>query len=91
MPSIASPGAILSVVLLTDNNTYTVTQQALTSFIVLLVTGATCLLLLAARKVQDRIGETGILVISKIMGLILAAFAVQNMLSGITEYFELGG
>ncbi len=89
MPSIASPGAILSVVLLTDNYTYTIPQQALTSFIVLLVMVATCLLLLVARKVQDKIGETGILVISKIMGLILASFAVQNILSGITEYFNL--
>jgi multiple antibiotic resistance protein len=89
MPSIASPGAILSVVLLTDNYTYTIPQQALTSLIVLLVMAATCLLLLAARKVQDKVGETGILVVSKIMGLILASFAVQNILSGITEYFNL--
>lgn len=89
MPSIASPGALLSVVLLTDNNTYTLPQQALTSFIVLLVIAATYLLLLAARKVQDKVGDTGILVISKIMGLILASFAVQNILSGITEYFQL--
>ena len=89
MPSIASPGAILSVVLLTDNYTYTIPQQALTSFIVLLVIAATCLLLLAARKVQDKIGETGILVISKVMGLILASFAVQSILNGITDYFHL--
>lgn len=89
MPSIASPGAILSVVLLTDNYTYTIVQQATTSVIVLLVIAATCLLLLAARFVQDKIGETGILVISKIMGLILASFAVQNILNGITKYFDL--
>ncbi len=89
MPSIASPGAILSVVLLTDNYTYTIPQQALTSFIVLLVIAATCLLLLAARRVQDKIGETGILVISNVMGLILASFAVQNILNGITDYFHM--
>jgi multiple antibiotic resistance protein len=76
-------------VLLTDNYTYTIPQQALTSFIVLPVMAAKCLLLLAARKVQDKIGETGILVISKIMGLILASFTVQNILSGATEYFNL--
>ena len=57
--------------------------------IVLLVIAATYLFLLAARFVQDKIGETGILVISKIMGLILASFAVQNILNGITKYFDL--
>ena len=89
IPSIASPGAIMAVVLLTDNHVYSIGQQLFTTFIVMLVLLATCLLLLAARKIQDRIGETGILVISKIMGLILASFAIQSILSGIKDYFGL--
>lgn len=89
IPSIASPGAIMAVVLLTDNHLYTVGQQAFTTFIVVLVLLTTGFLLLAARKIQDRIGETGILVISKIMGLILASFAIQSILSGIKSYFGL--
>lgn len=89
IPSIASPGAIMAVVLLTDNHVYSIGQQLFTTFIVMLVLTATCFLLLTARKIQDRIGETGILVISKIMGLILASFAIQSILSGIKEYFGL--
>jgi multiple antibiotic resistance protein len=89
IPSIASPGAIMAVVLLTDNHEYTIGQQLFTTFIVMLVMLTTCLLLLGARKIQDRIGETGILVISKVMGLILASFAIQSILSGIKEYFGL--
>lgn len=89
IPSIASPGAIMAVVLLTDNNTFTFLQQLKTTGIVMLVMLATCLLLLAARKVQQKIGEGGILVISKIMGLILASFAVQSVLSGIKDYFKI--
>lgn len=89
IPSIASPGAIMAVVLLTDNHTFTIWQQLFTTLIVLLVLLTTGLLLLAARKIQDRIGESGILVISKIMGLILASFAIQSILSGIKEYFQL--
>ncbi|NRD19881.1 MarC family protein [Winogradskyella eckloniae] len=87
IPSIASPGAIMAVVLLTDNHTYTINEQIMTTLLVLLVIGATSLILLAATKVQDRIGSYGITVISKIMGLILAAYAVQNILSGISDYF----
>ncbi|WP_299107556.1 MarC family protein [uncultured Winogradskyella sp.] len=87
IPSIASPGAIMAVVLLTDNHTYTINEQILTTFLVLFVIGITSLVLLAATRVQERIGSYGITVISKVMGLILAAYAVQNILSGISDYF----
>ena len=87
IPSIASPGAIMAVVLMTDNHIYTIQQQALTAFLVLVVVGITCLLLLGANKVQERIGEYGITVISKVMGLILASYGVQSILSGLKGFF----
>ena len=87
IPSIASPGAIMAVVLMTNNHIYTIKQQAITTGIVLLVTGITCLILLMANNLQKRIGEYGITVLSKIMGLILASYAVQSILSGISSYF----
>lgn len=87
IPSIASPGAIMAVVLRTDNHVYTIQQQTVTTLLVLLVVALTCLLLLAANAVQKRIGEYGISVISKIMGLILAAYAVQSILSGVKDFF----
>jgi len=87
IPSIASPGAIMAVVLLTDNHIYNIQQQLLTTVLVLVVIGLTSLLLLAANKVQERIGEYGITVISKIMGLILASYAVQSILSGLKDFF----
>lgn len=89
IPSIASPGAILAVVLLTDNHIYTFWQQMETAIAVFMVLITTCILLLWATRIQDRIGEAGIIVISKIMGLILASFAIQSILSGIKEYFNL--
>ncbi|WP_046743050.1 MarC family protein [Kordia zhangzhouensis] len=88
IPSIASPGAIMAVVLMTDNHIYTIQQQAITTALVLVVIGITCLILLAASVVQERIGSYGITVISKIMGLILASYAVQSILSGISNYFN---
>ncbi len=89
IPSIASPGAIMAVVLMTDNHVYGIEQQALTSALVLVVIGLTSLLLLAANYVQEKIGEYGITVISKIMGLILASYAVQSILSGLKDFFVL--
>ncbi|PIB30013.1 MarC family transcriptional regulator [Maribacter sp. 4U21] len=89
IPSIASPGAIMAVVLMTDNHVYGIEQQALTTALVLVVIGLTSLLLLAANYVQEKIGEYGITVISKIMGLILASYAVQSILSGLKDFFVL--
>ena len=89
LPGIASPGAIMAVVLLTDNHRYTILQQAGTTLLVLLVLLVTCLLLLFARKIQNKIGDSGITVIGKIMGLILASFAIQSILTGIKDYFKV--
>ena len=88
IPSIASPGAIMAVVLLTDNHVFTIQEQALTTALVLLVVFFTMTLLLLANHVQKRIGDYGITVISKVMGLILASYAVQSILSGLKGFFS---
>ena len=89
IPSIASPGAIMAVVLMTDNHVYTIQEQAITTFLVMIIIALTCVLLLLARVVHERIGDYGITVISKIMGLILASYAVQSILSGLKDFFNL--
>jgi multiple antibiotic resistance protein len=89
IPSIASPGAIMAVVLMTDNQIYTLEQQAITTVLVLVVCILTGLLLLAANQVQKVVGEYGITVISKIMGLILASYAVQSILTGLKDFFTV--
>jgi multiple antibiotic resistance protein len=87
IPSIASPGAIMAVVLLTDNHLFSLQQQAITTGLVLIVITITMGILLGANLVQKRVGEYGITVISKIMGLILAAYAVQSILTGLKDFF----
>ncbi|MBR9918121.1 MarC family protein [bacterium] len=89
IPSIASPGAIMAVVLLTDNHIYSIQEQALTTFLVFVVIIITMFLLKGANIVQEKIGEYGITVISKIMGLILASYAVQSILSGLRDFFAI--
>ncbi|MCU0319227.1 MAG: MarC family protein [Flavobacteriales bacterium] len=89
LPSIASPGAIMGVVMLTDNHLYSVKQQFITAVLTVLVLVVTVVILRYAGHVQSRIGGTGIIVISKVMGLILAAFAMQSILTGVKSYFSL--
>lgn len=83
MPFIAGPASIMAVVLLTDNNVYTVWQQAETAALLLLVLAFTYACLVGAEFVQRTLGPTGANVVSRIMGLILAALAVQSILTGL--------
>ena len=89
VPSIASPGAMMAVVLLTDNYRFALTEQAMTTAVMLSVLVITYLLLLAAAPLQRLIGVTGASIISRVMGLILAAVAVDNVLSAVKVYFSL--
>ncbi|MGH1368517.1 MAG: MarC family protein [Maritimibacter sp.] len=82
MPSIASPGAMLAIVILTENSANTVAEQATTAALLIGVLSLTLLLLLAATFVHRLIGDTGASVISRVMGIILATIAVDAILGG---------
>ncbi|MFD1616337.1 MarC family protein [Gelatiniphilus marinus] len=90
MPSIASPGAMLAVVLLTENSEYSIWQQFQSSLILMGVLIMVLILLLLATKVHKIIGNAGASVISRVMGLIMSAVAVANIIDGIKISFNLG-
>jgi multiple antibiotic resistance protein len=85
MPFIAGPASIMAVVLLTDSNVYTGWQQAETAALLLVVLGFTYGCLVGADFVQRVLGSTGANVVGRIMGLILAALAVQSILGGFHD------
>ncbi|WGE88719.1 MarC family protein [Actinobacillus arthritidis] len=89
VPSIASPGAMMAIVLLTDNHRFSLMDQFITTLIMLAVLVITYFLLLATSRIQNIIGSVGASVISRVMGLILAAVAVNNLLVGIQQFFGL--
>lgn len=89
VPSIAGPGAILAAVLLTENARFNLWQQLQTAGMMILVLVVTFLLMLAASRVNRLIGNGGASVISRVMGLVLAAVATTNTLEGIKTYFGL--
>lgn len=89
MPSIASPGAMLAVVLLTKNSEFSIWEQFQSSLILIGVLIIVLVLLLSAVKVHKIIGDAGASIISRVMGLILSAVAVANIIDGIKESFNL--
>ncbi|WP_028024503.1 MarC family protein [Enterovibrio calviensis] len=89
VPSIASPGAMMAIVMLTDNHRFALVEQAMTAGIMMLVLVATLLLLLSANVIHRIIGHVGASIISRVMGLILAAVATSNLLQGILDFYTL--
>lgn len=89
VPSIASPGAMLAAVMLTENDRFSVAQQAQTFLVLLGVLALTYVLMLLSSSITRVIGTAGAIVISRVMGLILASVAMTNLLDGIQTYFGL--
>lgn len=87
MPSIAGPGAILAVIVLTDNDRFSLLEQGRTAGVLVVVMAIQLGLLLAAVRVHRLLGDMGIAVLSRVMGLILCAVAVQNVLGGLQAAF----
>jgi multiple antibiotic resistance protein len=83
MPSIASPGAMLAIVVLTDNHSSPIEEQAVTAGLLLVVMAITLGLLRAAARLKKILGTTGANVISRVMGIILATIAVDAILVGL--------
>lgn len=85
IPLIAGPGAIASVILLMGEKPGIegmITVLGITALTLIVMT-----LILMASSVLDRvIGKTGIDVITRILGMLLAALSVQFVLDGLAAY-----
>jgi multiple antibiotic resistance protein len=87
-PSIASPGAMMAVVLMTQNDVHTVDEQIVTAVLMLAVVGAAYLFMRCAGLIMRLIGEGGANVVSRVMGMILASVAATEVLEGIKHFFS---
>lgn len=85
IPTIAGPGAMLTVVLLTDHTRFSLVEQVETVIQIGIVLLLTLLCLFAARRIVRLVGSSGISVIARVMGLILASLAVHNGLVALAS------
>jgi multiple antibiotic resistance protein len=89
MPFIAGPKSILLAVLLTDNNVYSVTEQLQVAGLLAVVLILTLASMLAGQWMHKVLRDTGIDIITRVMGIILASLAVQYILTGLKETLNL--
>ncbi|MGZ3667239.1 MAG: MarC family protein [Ktedonobacterales bacterium] len=91
IPMIAGPGTITTVILLVDSAGSDPLQWLAIAIAAALTLTAAWLAMSIAMQIQKRIGTTGILVLSRVLGMLLAAVAVQFILNGITTYLHTSG
>jgi multiple antibiotic resistance protein len=85
IPGIANPGAMLTVMTITDNSSISVAEQAATIIEITVILTIMLLLLFAASRIIAIIGNAGASVISRVMGLILASVAVDGTVRAMRE------
>ncbi len=89
VPGIAGAGAMLTVVLLTDNNTRSITEQVTTTGILLLCLAIFFVLFSLAAAIFRVLGRPGIEIVSRVFGLILASIAITSLVIAIKVSFGI--
>ncbi|TPD55300.1 MAG: MarC family protein [Thalassolituus maritimus] len=92
IPATATPGAILAVILLTDNQIYPIAQQLMTGLIVVATLAITWVMMFFSDRILAVIGSGGASLLTKIMGMILAALSVQLVMNaiGVEQWANIG-
>lgn len=84
IPMLSGPGAITTVMVLIGQSSHW--WQAAIVYAAIAVTAfASFLILAGANRVRRFLGETGIRILMRLMGLVLTAIAVQFMLNGLID------
>jgi multiple antibiotic resistance protein len=85
-PLIAGPGAIASIILLTNEAQGNLLQQISVILVMGAVVFTAFVLFMLAGLMERALGQTGILVVSRVLGMLLAALAVQFILNGLLGF-----
>jgi multiple antibiotic resistance protein len=91
IPMIAGPGTIATTILYVDlaaPNIFDLLSVAAAIISALIVAW---LVMRSSMWIVRRVGRTGILVVSRILGILLAALAIQFILNGIAAFAHIGG
>lgn len=90
MPLIAGPGAMTSMILLVGQQSGDVTSQVTVYLVMLAVLFIAFLLFITSGVMERALGHTGINLVTRLMGMFLAALSVQFVLDGLSEYGMFG-
>lgn len=86
IPLMAGPGAIATVIAIGNNDRGSVRIADLV--IILILSALTGVLLLAAAPIERFLGAQGLMVLTRIFGLLLLSIAVSTIMSSLTVYIH---
>jgi len=87
IPLMAGPGAITATILLAGQAAYRPAWLAVLLAVVVVVMAACLMAFLAAGRIGKLLGVTGSVVLSRLLGVLLAALAVQYVVDGVRVAF----
>lgn len=89
IPLIAGPGAMTAALLLAENRTYEPVDFTLNFLPILVVVLMAGIAMWLSAQLSKRLGPTIITVVEKIFGILLGALAIEFVVAGIIESFNL--
>jgi multiple antibiotic resistance protein len=89
IPLIAGPGAMTAALLLAENRTYEPVDFILNFLPILVVVLIAGIAMWLSAQLSKRLGPTIITVVEKIFGILLGALAIEFVVAGIIESFNL--
>ena len=89
IPLMAGPGAITAAILLAGQAAYRPQWLAVLLVVVVMVMAASLVSFFAAERIGKLLGVTGNVVLSRLLGVILAALAVQYVVDGVRTAFAI--
>ena len=89
IPLIAGPGAMTAALLLAENRTYEPIDLILNFLPILVVVLIAGIAMWLSAQLSKRLGPTIITVVEKIFGILLGALAIEFVVAGIIESFNL--
>jgi multiple antibiotic resistance protein len=89
IPMIAGPGTLTTIILLNDATDGNWDQRGMIAIAAALTLAACWVTMRISGAIQKRIGVTGVTVLSRVQGMLLAAVAAQFMLNGLAQFLKL--
>ncbi len=84
-PLIAGPGALAAMILLASQNSGNTPALLTVHGVLVLIIALTFLMFLAGGLIERALGATGIKVVTRLLGILLAALSVQFVLDGLRD------
>jgi multiple antibiotic resistance protein len=88
IPLLSGPGTITTILLLTNQPHAGIFRLAILAAIVAAVFLIAGCVLYAGERIMARLGEGKVRIMTRVLGIVLAALAVQFILDGIAGFYE---